>query len=265
MRVHVPVHGSRPDPQLPYVRQLIQLALQHAGRTAELVDVPTEMSQTRSLAEVAQGTAPNDIMWTMTDRFRESCGLLPVRVPIDRGLLGWRVLLVRRSDLALWEPVRSLAALRQHRAGQGHDWPDTTILRANGLPVATGSHYEALFRMLGSGRFDYFPRSVLEIDAELAVPGREQLAVVPRLALHYPAATYFFVAPTRPDLAEALSTGLGAAARDGSFQQLHDAYYGPIWREHLPPGTTVLTLNNPTLSFQTPLNQRAFWIEPPRS
>ena len=29
--------------------------------------------------------------------------------------------------------------MRQRTAGQGLDWPDTAVLRANGLPVATSS------------------------------------------------------------------------------------------------------------------------------
>ncbi|MDP1340920.1 hypothetical protein, partial [Klebsiella variicola] len=76
---------------------------------------------------------------------RETSGLLTVRIPIDRGLMGWRLLLVRRSELAQWDQVRHLDDLRRRIAGQGHDWPDTAILRANGLQVGTSSVYEALF------------------------------------------------------------------------------------------------------------------------
>jgi hypothetical protein len=41
--------------------------------------------------------------------------------------------------------------------------PDTTSQRANGLRLELSPRYDGLFRMLKSNRFDYFPRSVLEI------------------------------------------------------------------------------------------------------
>ena len=55
---------------------------------------------------------------------------------------------MRQSDLPQWRRVRSRAELGQRVGGQGHDWPDTAILRANGLQIGTSSSYEALFRML---------------------------------------------------------------------------------------------------------------------
>jgi len=201
-------------------------------------------------------------MWTVTDRQRESSGLLPVRIPIDRGLMGWRLLLVRRGELAQWKRVRSLRDLGQRLAGQGHDWPDTTILRANGLQVGTSSGYEALFRMLAAGRIDYFPRSILEIDAEMADNRHPQLAIAPDLMLHYPTAAYLFVSPTRPDLAAELKTGLEAAVADGSLQRLHREQYGPVLKAHPIAPEHVLRLSNPLLPPETPLQRRELWLQP---
>jgi hypothetical protein len=57
--------------------------------------------------------------------------------------------------------VHSLADLKPMRFGQGSDWPDTAVLRDNGLQVVTSQNYASLFRMLDAGRFDLFPREVL--------------------------------------------------------------------------------------------------------
>ena len=260
--VRVPRHTRMPDPQLPYVRRLIELALARQGVQAEVRLTDLEMNQGRTLMETATGTGPVDVMWTMTDRQREASGLLPVRIPIDRGLLGWRLLLVRRAELAQWKQVRSLADLRQRLAGQGHDWPDTTILRANGLKVGTSSVYESLFRMLAAGRVDYFPRSILEVDAELAGGRHPELAIVPELMLHYPAATYLFVSPARPELAARLKAGLEAAIADGSLQRLHREHYGATLRAHPVPPQGVLRLNNPLLPAETPVQRRELWLQP---
>ncbi|MBI3349986.1 MAG: hypothetical protein HY020_22595 [Burkholderiales bacterium] len=262
VRVWLPRHMSAADPQLPYVHRLVVLGLERAGASADVELVNLEMYQGRSLVELARGSSPIDLMWTMTDRERESSGLLPVRIPIDRGLIGWRVLLVRRNDLPRWARLHSLNELRQRVAGQGHDWPDTAILRANGLRVSTSSGYEALFRMLVSGRFDYFPRAVLEVDAELANNRHPELAVVPDLMLHYPAAAYLFVSPRRPELAELLRVGLEMAVAEGALQQLHQAYFGAQMRAHAVSRDRVLRLSNPLLPPDTPLQRRELWLQP---
>lgn len=260
--VRVPRHISMPDPQLNYVSRVVELALAHAGGRFDIQPTPLDMAQGRTLVELAAGHSPVDLMWTVTDRQREASGLLPVRIPIDRGLMGWRLLLVRRKELAQWREVRSLADLRPRLAGQGHDWPDTTILRANGLQVGTSSVYEALFRMLAAGRIDYFPRSILEIDAEMAGNRHPELAIAPELMLHYPAAAYLFVSPTRPELAATLKTGLEAAVADGSFQRLHREFYGPVLKAHPIVPERVLKLSNPLLPAETPLQRRELWLQP---
>ncbi|WP_457423215.1 hypothetical protein [Roseateles sp. P5_E7] len=260
--VRIPRHISMPDPQLLYVRRIVELALSRAGSKLEVRTVDLDMTQGRTLIELATGHSPIDLMWTMTDRSRESSGLLPVRIPIDRGLLGWRLLLVRRSELAQWSSVRSLKDLSGRLAGQGHDWPDTTVLRANGLQVGTSSVYEALFRMLAAGRIDYFPRSILEIDAELAGGRYPELAIAPDLMLHYPAAAYLFVSPSRPELAAELKAGLEAAVADGSFQRLHREQYGSVIKAHPVSPGRVLKLSNPLLPPETPTRRRELWLQP---
>ncbi|MFG6460952.1 substrate-binding periplasmic protein [Roseateles sp. DXS20W] len=260
--VRLPRHISMPDPQLAYVRRLVELALARAGSRLEVRPVDLDMAQGRTLVELASGRSPVDLLWTVTDRHREASGLLPVRIPIDRGLMGWRLLLVRRNELAQWAHVRSLSALAGRLAGQGHDWPDTTILRANGLRVGTSSVYEALFRMLAAGRIDYFPRSILEVDAELAGGRHPDLAIVPDLMLHYPAAAYLFVSPTRPELAAELRAGLEAAVADGSFQRLHREQYAAVLKAHPVTAQGVLKLSNPLLPAETPVQRRELWLQP---
>ncbi len=260
--VRLPRHIGVPDPQLAYVRRVVELALSRSGSRLEIRPVDLDMAQGRTLIELASGHCPVDLMWTMTDTQRENSGLLPVRVPIDRGLLGWRLLLVRRSELAQWHSVRTLNELALRVAGQGHDWPDTAILRANGLQVGTSSGYKALFRMLAARRIDYFPRSILEIDTELAGGRYPDLAIAPGLMLHYPAAAYLFVSPARPELAAELRVGLEAAVADGSFQRLHREFYGAVLKAHPVSPDRVLKLSNPLLPPETPVNRREFWLHP---
>jgi hypothetical protein len=78
-----------------------------------------------------------------------------VRLPIDKGLLGYRMFLVREADLPRFATVRTLDDLRKLRVGQGKDWIDVPILRKAGFPVVEGTSYPGLFAMLAAGRFDF--------------------------------------------------------------------------------------------------------------
>src|ERR1700739_2098845 len=68
-----------------YPVQLLTLALRKAHSEYELKPHPVFMLQVRAMREVEQGSGL-DIVWTMTSKEREQA-LLPIRIPIDRGLL----------------------------------------------------------------------------------------------------------------------------------------------------------------------------------
>src|SRR5579859_1474143 len=63
--------------------------------------------------------------------------LLPVRIPFQRGLLGYRLLIVHRQALDQFHRIANLADLRQVTFGSVQHWIDTIILRKAGLPVVT--------------------------------------------------------------------------------------------------------------------------------
>jgi hypothetical protein len=67
---------------------------------------------------------------------------------VDRGLLGYRLLLIRADDQARFAKVRTLDDLRHLRAGLGKGWADVNIFEASGVEVVEGSNYEGLFGML---------------------------------------------------------------------------------------------------------------------
>ncbi|RBH45945.1 hypothetical protein C3F00_037375, partial [Pseudomonas sp. MWU13-2860] len=92
---------------------------------------------------------------------------LPVRIPIDRGLLGYRVLLIRAARQPEFAKVTTLAELRRFSIIQGEGWGDIAVLRRAGLKVETDSSYDGLFRMLDRGLGDAFSRGVTEVEREI--------------------------------------------------------------------------------------------------
>lgn len=191
---------------------------------------------------------------------------LPVRIPIDRGLLGFRVFLVRADDLARFAAVRSLHDLRKLRAGLGKGWVDIEVLRAAGIEVIEGSNYQSLYTMLMAGRFDFFSRGVDEAPWEFSTRKEQfpQMAIEPTLMLRYPLPRYLYVRRNADgaQLARRLQAGLEIMVQDGALQALFTKYKGPsIEILHLAR-RRMLSLTNPVLSPETPLHRPELWFTP---
>lgn len=256
--VTYPRPESLSDERASYPIALLKLSLRKAGDPYLLAASAVRTQQGRSLRLLEQGKGI-DLLWTVTSRAREQA-FLPVRIPIDRGLIGWRLLLIRQQDRALFASRTSAAALASLRAGQGHDWPDTDVLRANGLTVTTSTSYERLFKMLQLGHVQYFPRAVTEVWDELDGHTEPPLEVADRVVLHYPEALYFFVNKSNTALAAAIEKGLRIAIADGSMEALFQQYFGAAIERAGLQRRTIVRLTNPLLPAATPLAEPALWF-----
>ena len=243
-----------------YMLAQLQLALDKAHSPLRLTPTPHPMEQERALLNLQRGEHL-DVVWSMTSHEREQ-RLLPVRIPLDKGLFGWRIALLPAGQGQRLSQVYGLDDLRHFSAGQGHDWPDTHILRSHGLPVQVSSSYASLFHMLRAERFDYFPRALIEIWDELEQPRGQGLEVDPHVLLRYPTAMYFFFSPQRPDLAATVRLGLERALADGDFDRLFEQHFAaPLARSKLAQ-RRIIELHNPLLPAATPLAQRELWFSP---
>ncbi|MCV2365697.1 transporter substrate-binding domain-containing protein [Paucibacter sp. DJ1R-11] len=260
LRVIYPRPMREIDPSTWYPLQLLKLALAASGVACDLQPSRLVTVQSRALMELQHQRDSIDIVWTMSSAQREQ-DLLPIRIPIFKGLYGWRLFLVRRGQEQAMREVRSLADLAEFVMVQGHDWPDTEIMRANGLQVVTGSSFDALFSMLRLNRGQAFPRSVLEIDWEQR-SHTDSFVVEPHLALHYPAAIYFFVRRGNQRLAHLVEQGLQRMIAKGSFEQLFQQYHRSILAGHALGSRRVIELHNPLLTPETPLQNKALWLQP---
>lgn len=250
---------SATDERSEYITKVLTLALEKSGVAYQVRPSVLVMPKGRSLEQLKQGLDV-DVISAVTTRERE-IELLPIRIPIDKGLLGWRLLLIHAGNRHKFESIKNLEQLRNYQAGLAHDWADVGILRANGLRVVNGANYETLFNMLQAERFDYFPRSVVEIwDEEKNHKGMD-IEVETSLLLHYRSAQYFFVNKENKELAADIERGLLRAVKDGSFDVLFEHYNGPFLRRANMKSRTVIELENPSLPVDMPLAERAFWYQ----
>lgn len=246
-----------------YFVRLLRMVLEASKAPEEKIELvfATEvLTQARSIAEVQKGRQ-NSVFWTVTNKEREQ-SLQPIRVPLFKGLLGYRMLVIRMEDARQFAQVSNLADLGKFSAGQGAQWPDTPILLANQLPVVRGVSRESLYKMLLGKRFDYFPRGITEIVAEGDLIPDRGLMIEPHLILHYPSAMYFFVNKQNRDLAGRLERGLAQILASGEFDRLFYSLPRVQWAmEQLKQGRhTILELTNPDIPTATPLQDSRYWI-----
>ena len=208
----------------------------------------------------------NNVLWTMTNVDREQ-SMRAIRIPLLKGLIGYRLLVIRKEDQAKFAKITTKGELLALRAGQGMHWPDTEILRANKFQVTEAMAKENLYKMLVAKRFDFFPRGATEVNLEADLIRAQNLMVEPRLILHYPAALYFFVNKKNTELAQRLEKGFSIIQRNGEFDKLFLSAERvksaiDILKE---PQRKIIQLDNPYLPSDAPLNIPQYWLKLPQT
>ena len=261
--VHYPRAESAADERVNYYSELLDLCLTKSNRDYQLEPTSFHVEQERAL-QLIEANRGLEVIWTFTTSAREE-KLMPIRIPIDRGLFGWRIFLIKKSNQKLFNDIENAGQLAKLRAGQGHDWPDTDILQANNFLISGSTTYEGLFDMLARDHIQYFPRSLLEVELELKSHPAHELAIESNLVLHYPTALYFFVNKKNIELAADLEKGLQVAIEDGSFKKLFDDHFSATIRKANLTQRKIISINNPLLPAQTPLSESRYWFSPEKN
>jgi len=156
-------------------------------------------------------------------------------IPYDlhNGMLGYRVLLIRKTDAERFASVTSLADLRQLQGGFGSQWGDFSLFARNRLPVVGSANPDNLLAMLGKRRFDYFHRGLHEAWQELEAnpQARDELMVEPHLALIYNLPVYFTFNHTDSRLKHRFEQGLAQVQADGSLRALFLRHFGQLAKQ----------------------------------
>lgn len=202
------------------------------------------------------------VLWAGTSYLLEE-ELLPIKIPVLKGLLGHRILIIRRNEQQKFSKITNLRELTKLKAGQGTFWEDTQILRSNNIPIVTTNKYQNLFPMLAGGRFDFFPRALHEPWVELKDYPELDLVVEENILLVYPFAMYFFVSPDNKNLAKQIEVGFDRAIDDGSFDRLffsNSMIKGALLKAKLSSRRTFY-LNNPNISINQSSQTKKYWLD----
>ncbi|MBC3766992.1 transporter substrate-binding domain-containing protein [Neptunicella marina] len=200
-----------------------------------------------------------NVMWKMTSNELEE-QTLPIRIPLLKGLLGYRLFVIRKQDQAMFRQISYENQLKRLTAIQGLGWQDVAILRDNQYKVETTSWYKSIYKMLHNGYFDYYPRSVIEANTELNQHSFDDLQIEQTLLIRYPTAVYFFVQKDNQKLASAIEKGLKIMQQNGQFDALLFGFakHKIALQKARLKQRKVFTLDNPRLPETTPTDP-ALW------
>lgn len=244
-----------------YAKGLLKLALSKLPEKYEL-DESTKNNTEGRVIQMIDENLLDVCFFATTNEFEER--MRPIRIPMLKGLLGYRVLMIKKGDQSKFDGIRSIEDLKRVSLGSGRAWADTDVLVANNLKVVKVLKYDGMFFMLDGGRFDAFPRGAHEPWAEIAKRPTLELDVEKNLLLVYPNPYYFFVNKNNIELARNIEKGLRIAMEDGSFDQyfLNDPAVKDVLEKANLKNRTIIQLKNPTLPKATPVDDKNLWFDP---
>lgn len=255
---------SANDSRSEYPLRLLRLALQ---RTEDeygpfrIEPYPGTYSRKRGLKLLLNGDID---VYPVATRPEWEEAAIPIRIPLRKGLLGYKLLLIRQGDEDKFAMVNTVEDLKKYRLGSGLQWSTSKALRRLGFDIHGTTEYEPLFAMLMGKRFDYFPRGVNEAfrETDLRKHQYPKLKVEETLLLYLPLPTYLFVTPKRPDLAERLTKGLTLMIEDKTLDREFFKFHEVDLKRAKLHKRRLIRLENLNLSPHTPFNQKHLWLQP---
>ena len=217
-------------------------------------------TQSRQIDLLKQNRRIN-IVWCGTSANLES-ELVPIRFPIWRGLLGFRIFIINKNMQETFDNVYTLEDLQKYIGDQGIGWTDIQILERSGL-MQQETRYDLIFAKINENRSDYFARGITEGFTEVEIRKEEfvNLTVERHLLLEYPFAGFFFTNKENPELAEALEKGFQESYADGSFLEFFYNY--PVIRNVLDQANLEnrvrIQISNPLVTEETLAIPDKYW------
>ncbi|MBT8149007.1 MAG: transporter substrate-binding domain-containing protein [Gammaproteobacteria bacterium] len=174
---------------------------------------------------------------------------IAIHTPLAKGLLGYRLLIVRDEMLPAFKLINSAAQLRELALGIPLTWADADLFRHNGYNVVERGTFDSLFERLRQGEFDYVALGANEIEAvfEQHAAALGGLCMEPSMLLYYPFPLVFYVHAEQPALARRIEVGLASMMRNGEFDALFSQYHGDVVQRLQLLQRQRIVLHNPLL------------------
>jgi hypothetical protein len=221
------------------------------------------LSPARSDKILAEGRLINVII-RAPGRPEDERDLIPVMLPIDKGLLGYRIAFIAAENQKKISAIRNREQLGALLVGQVRGWSDVEIYEHNNIPVMLAPNYTSSILMLERSRFDLFPRGIIEVLPELEQHGSSHpgLAIEDHLLIKYPFAEFYYVSSSAPRLARRLTQGFEQSIKSGRFDVMFNQHYKKMLDDLKLTKRVLIELDNPFLPAWVPLNRKECWFDP---
>lgn len=255
------------DTRFEYYTELVRILMEATVETHggyEWKPWHEEVSPARQQKILAAGRLMNVVYSAPTEGLN-SAGI-PVKLNVRKGINGYRLLLIRKTDQPRFSKVASLEELRKFTAGQAKGWPDVKIYESNGLPVSSTGDFESMFPMLRAKRFDYYPLGITEAPELLNRCGEfcQDIAIENSIILHYPFPIFLYVSRSHPKLAQRLTDGMEIVVQNGVFEEFWQSKHRALLKAVAFEGRTQIKMINESLPEFTEIARQALWIKAPK-
>ncbi len=202
-----------------YKVKLIKLFLNKAGVEYQILPSKYFMTKPREFEEIKKGNLINVGIFTSSVKYESS--LIPIRFPIYKGLIGYRIFIINKDKQKIFDDINSIDQLKKLVCVQGLSWTDSDILESLGFKVER-IRYENIFAMINADHgIDFFPRGIYEVFFEMDNHKKfPNITIEKHIMLHYPLAMFLYISPKAPKIAKTLKKGFKIALRDGSLEKL---------------------------------------------
>lgn len=246
-----------------YASQVLKLALDKTiKKYGQYTIIQTfRMTRNRALVQLQNGSIS---VYDAPTRNEWENKTIPIYIPLTKGLLGFRLLLIKSSNLSKFSRVDNINDLKKLSAGLSSQWSTTKVLKGiGGFKIVEGNSYNSLFTMLELGRFDYFIRGLNEVYGEYENVRTEspEIIIENKLLLHIPMPMYFFVSKKYPKIAKRIEEGLQIAIKDGSFDRMFYKYHKESILKANLRSRTLIDIGNPYYKRNKKYSNPKFWID----
>ena len=174
---------------------------------------------------------------------------LVIPQPLTKGLLGYRLLLVRDESLTKFAQINTPQQLQTLSIGIPETWADAALFRHNRYKVIEQGTLDDVFLLLKKGVFDYVALGVNEIEEifEHRIAPLGGISIEPSLMLYYAFPLVFYVHARNNILAERIDKGLKMIIANGEHDTLFSDYHGDVAQRLNLQNRNMFTLKNPML------------------
>ncbi len=245
-------NGNKTESRQQYEREILEAALNATKAShgqwqlqESLTDYPLaadEASVFRSKGFDIFGTVAGNAKLANEKKI-----LIPL--PLMKGLLGYRILIIRAADKEKFAAIKSAQQLQQLRMGIPSTWADAELFRHNGYKVEEKGSFDDLFTRLENNEFDYVTFGANEVtgvfNERAAKSGK--LIVDSSLLVFYPFPLVFYVNPDNKALAARVTEGLQIISANGELDKIFNRYFAADLAAVNLPARAMIKLKNPIL------------------